>query len=141
MSMFDAAFAIIVGIEAGYVNDPEDPGRETRYGISRRRYPNEDIKNLTLERAKFLYQRDYWVPHKCDNMPWEQALLVFDVSVNGGNAQRWHDMYARLPVVEFIEEFQAEHVLYLTSLKNWEHDGRGWMRRAFKVARLAERQP
>lgn len=42
---FDLAFEIIIGHEGGYVNDPRDPGGETRYGISKRAYPNEDINN------------------------------------------------------------------------------------------------
>ncbi|MBI5843910.1 MAG: hypothetical protein HZB23_04475 [Deltaproteobacteria bacterium] len=45
--------------EGGYVNDPADPGGETRFGISRRAYPNEDIKALTRERAAEIYYRDY----------------------------------------------------------------------------------
>jgi lysozyme family protein len=141
MSNFDSAFGIIVGIEAGYVNDPQDPGGETKYGISKRRYPNEDIKNLTLDRAKALYQRDYWNAHKCDNMPWEQALLVFDTAVNGGSADRWHGLYSGYPAKDFIINFQAEHALYLASLPGWINYGRGWMRRAFKIAQLAEKQP
>lgn len=141
MSNFESAFAIIVGVEGAYVNDPKDPGGETRWGISKRRYPNEDIKNLTLERAREIYQRDFWNTYKCDVMPWEQALLVFDAAVNGGNATRWHDMYAGNSAANFIESFQAEHILYLASLKNWDTYGRGWARRAFKIARLAEKQP
>lgn len=141
MSNFDAAFGIIIGIEAGYVDDPKDPGGETKYGISKRRYPNEDIKNLTIDRARFLYQRDYWNSQGCEQMTWEQALLVFDAAVNGGYAKRWHDMYAGYPALDFIMNFQAEHALYLASLPGWIHDGRGWMRRAFKIARLAEKQP
>lgn len=141
MSYFDSAFSIIIGIEKGYVNDPKDPGGETKYGISKRRYPGEDIPNLTLDRAKFLYQRDYWNSNKCGAMPWEQALLVFDSAVNGGHPQRWHDMYAGYPPLDFIMNFQAEHALYLASLPGWIHDGRGWMRRAFKIGRLAEKAP
>ena len=34
---FDKAFQITVGVEGGYVNDPADPGGETRYGISKTR--------------------------------------------------------------------------------------------------------
>ena len=37
--------------DMGYVNDPKDRGSETKAGISKRAYPNEDIKNLTLDRA------------------------------------------------------------------------------------------
>jgi hypothetical protein len=140
MSYFDAAFSIVVGIEGGYVCDPKDPGGETKYGISKRRYPNEDVANLTLDRAKTLYRRDYWQA-AWDALPWEQSLLMFDAAVNGGYPQRWHDLYKGYPPTDFIANFQAEHALYLASLPGWLHDGRGWMRRAFKIARLAERQP
>lgn len=141
MSNFAAAVGIVIGIEAGYVNDPKDPGGETKYGISKRRYPNEDIKNLTIERAQFLYRRDYWSSNGCESMTWEQALLVFDAAVNGGSPKRWHDMYAGYPAKDFIVNFQAEHTLYLASLPGWSHDGRGWARRLFKIAQLAEKQP
>jgi Glycosyl hydrolase 108 len=139
MSFFSQAFSIVVGIEKGYVNDPKDPGGETKFGVSKRRYPDEDIPNLTLERAKFLFKRDYWDLHHCDTLPWAEALLVFDTEVNGGNAARWHSMYAGSP--EFIINYQAEHMLYLASLPGWPHDGRGWARRAFKIAKLAETVP
>jgi lysozyme family protein len=33
---FDTAFQRLIGHEGGYVNDPRDPGGETKYGISRR---------------------------------------------------------------------------------------------------------
>ena len=42
---FDKAFQITVGVEGGYVNDPADPGGETRYGISKRAHPDVDIKS------------------------------------------------------------------------------------------------
>lgn len=132
-SNFEAAFAIVVGVEGGYVNDPQDPGGETKYGISKRRYPNEDIKNLTLERAKFLYQRDFWNTNGCDKMDWTESLLVFDCVVNGGPAHRWHSMYAGQPPLDFAIDFQAEHAQYLASLPEWKHEARGWMRRLLTV--------
>ena len=36
MENFERAFAVVVGVEAGYVNNPDDPGGETKYGISKR---------------------------------------------------------------------------------------------------------
>ena len=48
-------YEIIEGViekEGGYVNDPDDPGGETKYGISKKAFPKEDIKNLTIVRAK-----------------------------------------------------------------------------------------
>jgi lysozyme family protein len=141
VSYFDAAFGMIVGVEGGYVNDPQDPGGETKYGISKRRYPNEDIANLTLERAKFLYQRDYWAANGCDKLPWTEAFLVFDSAVNGGNPQRWLQMYSGLPPLEFAVGFQAEHIQYLASLQNWAHNARGWSRRLLKIFHLSLKEP
>ena len=43
MSDFDRAFAAIVGVEGGYVNDPKDPGGETKFGLSHRANPDLDI--------------------------------------------------------------------------------------------------
>jgi lysozyme family protein len=139
MTFFDAAFAIVVGIEAGYVNDPQDPGGETMHGVSKRSYPTEDIPNVTLDRARFLFKRDKWDPHKCDELEWGKALCVFNAAVMGGNVTRWVSMYGGEPLERFVEDFQAEYMLYLASLKNWLHDGRGWARREFKIARLALR--
>ena len=48
--------------EGGYVNDPNDPGGETKYGISKHAYPHEDIKGLTRDRAMAIYYRDFWLP-------------------------------------------------------------------------------
>ena len=31
MENFDRAFAIVVGCEGGYVNDPDDPGGDSEY--------------------------------------------------------------------------------------------------------------
>ena len=132
---------MIVGIEAGYVADPQDPGGETKYGISKRRYPSEDIPNLTLERAKFLYQRDYWSTQGCDRLEWTQALLVFDCAVNGGHPQRWLQMFSGQSPQDFAINFQAEHIQYLASLPTWPHEARGWSRRLLKIFDLSLRTP
>ena len=70
--------------EGGYVNNPKDPGGETKYGISKRAYPKLDIKNLTRERANEIYYTDYWVPAGCDNLPVPLNLVCFDMAVNSG---------------------------------------------------------
>ena len=63
---FNQAFKTLIGHEGGYVDDPEDPGGETNFGISKRSYPQEDIPNMTLERATEIYQRDFWWAAGCD---------------------------------------------------------------------------
>jgi len=70
--------------DMGYVNDPKDRGGETKAGISKRAYPNEDIKNLTLDRTIFLYHRDYWRQAYCAELPAGVSLAVFDGAVQHG---------------------------------------------------------
>ncbi|MBR1734340.1 MAG: hypothetical protein IJ730_02670, partial [Alphaproteobacteria bacterium] len=46
---FKKAFNYMLKNEGGYVNDPADPGKETKYGISKRSYPNLNIRQLSLK--------------------------------------------------------------------------------------------
>ncbi|MCL2313370.1 MAG: N-acetylmuramidase [Firmicutes bacterium] len=86
--LFDLAFKTVIKHEGGYVNDPKDLGGETKYGISKRSYPNVDIKNLTLDQAKEIYYRDFWVKGKCDKINNEKvAIKLFDFGVNMGTQQ------------------------------------------------------
>ncbi len=70
--------------EADYSNDPKDPGGETNFGISKRAYPDVDIKNLTREGAIEIYRSDYWDACRCEDLPAEVATMVFDMAVNQG---------------------------------------------------------
>ena len=68
-----------------YTNDPNDAGGETKYGISKKAFPNVDIKNLTEADAISLYKKMYYDPCKCDSFNDELlALHVFDFGVNAG---------------------------------------------------------
>ena len=84
MTLFDAAVGFVLRHEGGYVNDPEDAGGETNWGISRRAYPDLPIALLTREEAVEIYRRDYWQAARCDDLPGQVALLVFDAAVNQG---------------------------------------------------------
>lgn len=87
MKPFDKAFEELIGLEGGYVNDPTDRGGETKYGISKRAYPNLNIKGLDLQQAKDIYYRDYWNTKymRLDNISYYPvALELFDTAVNMG---------------------------------------------------------
>lgn len=81
---FDEVMEHVFDSEGGWVRNPADPGGETKYGISKRAYPKEDIAALTMERAKELYRRDYWVPSRCDDLPEAIRLVHMDCAVNCG---------------------------------------------------------
>jgi hypothetical protein len=69
-----------------YENDPNDPGGETHFGISKKAYPDLDIKALTEDEAKAIYFRDYWEPAGCQSgkYPPKMCLAIFDTAVNMG---------------------------------------------------------
>lgn len=83
---WDKAIDFVLRMEGGSEaeNDPNDPGGLTKFGISKKAYPGEDIAALTLERARELYRRDYWQACRCDELPSPFAVAVFDTAVNQG---------------------------------------------------------
>lgn len=137
MSFFLPAFQFVVGIEGGYINDPRDPGGETKFGISKRAYPQLDIAQLTLEQAQQIYLLDYWEKCGCETMSWERALCVFDMAVNQGQGAA-HEFNAQAPDAT---ELMAERALRYAQNKNFPIDGKGWMRRLFKIFKLAQVTP
>lgn len=84
---FAEAFNKTILKEGGYVNDPDDSGGETKYGISKNSYPHLDIKSLTLEDAEKIYYADYWIKNKCNVINSFLAEKIFDLSVNMGCIQ------------------------------------------------------
>lgn len=81
---FKRALEFTLKWEGGYVNDPRDPGGETKWGISKRAYPNLDIKGLTPEQAAGIYATDYWDSAGCDSIEYPLCACVFDTAVNMG---------------------------------------------------------
>jgi len=81
---FPKSLAFVLACEGGYVNHPSDRGGETNMGITRAAYPDEDIRNLTVERAGELYKRDYWDRVRGDQLPSGVDYVVFDSAVNHG---------------------------------------------------------
>ncbi len=87
LTEFDDIIEVVLEHEGGYVNDPKDPGGETKYGVSKRAYPDVDIKGLTVEGAKEIYKRDYWDKNKVDTVPTNLKHIYFDMAVNMGKGR------------------------------------------------------
>jgi len=81
---FDEIIDHVLESEGGYVNDKHDAGGETNLGISKKAYPNLDIKNLSVDQAKQIYYEDYWVPSKAEQLPNQLREVYFDMVVNFG---------------------------------------------------------
>ena len=83
MAKFEDAIDYVLANEGGYVNNPNDPGGETNYDISKASYPNLDIANLTVDTAKMIYKRDFW---RYDGVTSQAvATKIFDAYVNMGH--------------------------------------------------------
>ena len=84
---FDEIIEVVLHHEGGYVNDPQDPGGETNFGIAKRSHPDVDIKNLTKDGAKEIYYQDYWVKNRVPQMPEDLKHIYFDMCVNQGRGR------------------------------------------------------
>lgn len=85
MAAFEDAIGSLLQDEGGYVNDPNDAGGETNYGISKRSFPNENIKALTPAKAALIYKSTYWAGKHLDQLKSQAvATKVLDLMVNMG---------------------------------------------------------
>lgn len=84
---FDRLIGFVLDHEGGYVNDPDDPGGETKFGISKRSYPDVDIKALTAEEAREIYFANWWLPLRCNEIKHDRiAQKYLDTCVNVGKS-------------------------------------------------------
>lgn len=87
----------IVAREGGYVNDPDDPGGATKYGVTihtMRRLgmdldgdgdvDTRDVRALTMDMAVDIFIRHYFERPRIDDLPEALHATVFDMSVNAG---------------------------------------------------------
>jgi lysozyme family protein len=156
---FDLAVNIVLLHEGDYSNDIKDPGGETKFGISKRSFPNEDIKNMTLDRAKDIYRQYYWEKCECDSLPFYARLMVFDCAVNQGATRAVMFLQRILKVQpdgiigpttiksmagigqsEFIEYYAELRCKAYMSNPMWAHYGKGWINRLFDITFKSYRQ-
>ena len=84
---FNDIIEVVLHHEGGYVNDPDDPGGETNFGIAKRSHPDVDIANLTKEGDKEIYKKHYWDKNKVESLPEDLRHIYFDMCVNQGKSR------------------------------------------------------
>lgn len=149
MLNFDEAVYLILKHEGGYVNNPNDTGGETNFGISKRAYPNLDIAGLTAFDAQDIYKRDFWDKVKGDKLPAGLDLMVFDFAVNAGvsraskvlqkilgakadgiiGSKTLNLVNAHDDVLALTTEYYRLRQAYYESIDSFQHFGLGWTRR------------
>ena len=151
MEIFDEALEMVLIHEGGYIDDPHDRGGETKYGISKRAYPDVDIKNLTTAQAGEIYRTDYWDKCHCDSLPSGVSIQLFDTAINCGVSRASKFLQEcvgatvdgkigkqTLAAVEetyndigsdLIQKYTDRREKYYRSLKQYDRYGRGWSKR------------
>ncbi len=144
-----SCFTFTIGKEGGLSTDRHDPGNwtggkvgkgtfvGTKYGISAAAHPGLDIPKLTLAEARTIYWQQYVVEPHFDKLPLALLLVVFEASVNDGQAAAKSLLpqatkYASLP--DQIKAFCAANLAYHKRLSNWSRYGKQW------AARIADGQ-
>lgn len=157
--LFDKYIERILGHEGGYVNNPKDPGGETKWGISKRAYPNVDIKNLTREDAIAIYRKDHWVATQINLLPTGLSFQVLDAAINHGSkrAIQWLQqavgtmqdgvigpatlgnvkVWAGGDASRLILNYLSIRLQFYTDIGGWDTFGKGWARRTATNMRYA----
>lgn len=150
---FETAVDFILAKEGGYVNDPNDSGLETNFGISKRSYPDLDIASLSPDDARSIYYSDFWERLKIEMMPNPIRLPFFDCAINQGpgfatvSLQRVAGTkpdgiigYLTLAALQTrdIQAIRREFILKRMEAykvaRNWSRYGAGWATRLLEVA-------
>lgn len=89
MAKFDLEINELLKNEGGYVNNPNDTGGETNFGITKSVAVSNgysgNMKDLPLQKAKDIYKKIYWDSLNLDKInSQEVAGIAFDISVNMG---------------------------------------------------------
>lgn len=137
---FAKCVAFVLEREGGYVNNPKDRGGETKFGISKRAFPDIDIKRLKVQDAKVIYYKHYWL-FVADQLKWPLNLVVFDTAVNMGSkrAKQW--------INESKEDWKAyleiRRVFYYDLVKRRPEQSvflNGWLNRINEIKKFIEEQ-
>ena len=157
---FDKCFALIIGNEGGFVDNPKDPGGMTNLGVTRRNweiYLNRDVtetemRGLTPEIVKPFYKSLYWDKIKGDQLPAGVDYAAFDLAVNSGvgRAARYLQQIAgtlsdgvigpkSIEAIKSCDPKQAIEAIcdmrldFLKRLPTFVTFGKGWNRRVAEV--------
>lgn len=160
----------ILRAEGGYVNDPQDPGGKTNKGITQNTLnqavkmglvKTRDVKDLTNEDVRAIYQYRYWQPSMCCDLPYALAMIHFDCAVNCGVKQAAKLLQRSINKVSTARKVMVsgvmckelcdvarginEHTIntayldtrldFYKSLPTFHHFGKGWVNRLMNLAK------
>ena len=165
---FDKSFDRVIGHEGGFQKMHDDRGnwtsgvvgegelKGTKFGLSAMSYPLIDIENITVEYAKVIYYKDWWLPLRMNRFKPVMQYQMFDAAINHGasNAAKMLQRAVgvkddgdigpltiaaknKIEVEDLPMLFIAERILFFTKVKTFNLYGKGWMNRMAENLKLA----
>ena len=161
---FETIMHHVFEYEGGYVDHPSDPGGATNMGITfntlkswrKRPITKQDVKNLTKQEAKEIYEANYWNAVRGSELPSGLDLVVMDAGVNSGPRRSVRWLQAALGVdddgiigpitLDAARRYQGEDLIravlqvrrdFVRSLRTYPVFGRGWENRINSVENRA----
>jgi lysozyme family protein len=165
---FLAYFDRLIGHEGVWTIDERDPGnwtggrqgvgtlKGTKYGIAANTYPDLNIRDLTLDDAREIYHRDWWLKLGADELPPAVSYQVWQFAVNAGmgTAKRGLQFAVgvaqdgrigpitlaavkRADLCDILLRFNSFVLEHYAALSTFHTFGRGWTRRVAANLRYA----
>ena len=149
---FSACWAQLLGNEGGYVDNPNDPGGATIWGVTeavaRANGYTGDMRLMAQATAEAIAKREYWDVVQGDSLPAPLDFQVLDGAYNSGagRAAEWLQQAAGVSqdgqigpetlaavsahsIYELICGYNGARLAFLASLGTWPDFGRGWANR------------
>jgi hypothetical protein len=142
---FQRALEFVLRWEGGWADNPNDPGGATMQGITLATFTRwrhaagmatptkDDLRNIKPDERDAIYYQWYWLASGAHELAWPLALVHFDTAVNAGAGR------AALMLGESdgnLLRYLGLLIDWYTRIPNWEHFGKGWIRR--RAALLVE---
>ena len=118
MDRFGKIFDYLLKVEGGYSNDKYDAGGKTKYGITEEDARDfgykGDMQDLTIDFAKNIYLKKYYLGNKLDKVANDKvALSICDFIVNSG---AWGAKKAQAALNELGFDLRVDGILGEKSL-------------------------
>lgn len=158
---FPLALSRVLQHEGGKVDDRQDPGGRTAFGVTQRVYddwrrdqglPRRDVWFIVEAEIEAIYRMLYWNAVRADDLPSGVDYAVFDFAVNSGpnRAIRYLQRAVGVaddgrigpmtlaavnakPACETIAAVSAARLDFLGQLPTFARFGRGWTARVADV--------
>lgn len=147
---------LMFGHEGSYVNDPNDNGGPTKFGITHKTLAAHrgvasvsaaQVKAMKIEEATEIASKSYWIPAGGDILPSGLDYMAFDFGYHSGPSRgnkelqkllgvtadgiigvRTGDAVKRYPggLEKLIKDYADARMKYMRGLSDWKHYSRGW---------------